>query len=101
MNCAVSVRIPDAGSIPILEFPGLDLPRRERLQPPRLEPLGAVTKARGVLGRDGGKIDDARQIAPDLARRLADYIDKFWLIGHRRLLAKRSFPQGASLPATP
>src|SRR5437879_12780543 len=77
----VSVRIPAAASVPILEFPGLELPRRKRLHPPRLEPLGPVTETRGFLGHDGVEVDDARRTALGLARRLADHIDIFWLIG--------------------
>ena len=66
------VRIPDAPSFPILEFPVFDLPRRERLHPPYLEPLGPVTEPRCLLGSDGIEIDDARGVAPVLARRVAD-----------------------------
>src|SRR4030088_2227453 len=75
-------------SIPVLELPGFELPRRQRLDPP-LPPAvrRPVAETRGFL--DLG-LDDARHDpAPVLARRLADQIDEFRLIGHGPLLAKR------------
>src|SRR5688572_19559012 len=51
-----------------------------------------VTEAPCILWRGGNEIDDTRDVAPALARRLADHIDIFWFIGHVRLLAMSSFP---------
>ena len=78
-----------AGSIPILAFPGLDLPRCQLRQPP-LCPMfrRPMAEARGLLGRCR-EIDDARhEAAARLARQLADHIDEFRLVRHGRSLAK-------------
>src|SRR6202165_6308996 len=73
--------------IPIPEFPGFELPRRERFHAPLLPAVRRpVTEARGFLDL---RLDDARRdAAPGLPRRLADHIDEFRLIGHGSLLAK-------------
>jgi hypothetical protein len=74
-------------STPILELPGFELPRRQRLYPPLHPPIRRpVTEARSFLdlGLDG--VPD--HPPPDLAGRLADHIDEFRLIGHCSILAK-------------
>src|ERR1700682_5375018 len=75
-------------STPIPELPGIELPRRERLQAP-LHPSirRPVTETRRFL--DLGLDDAPDDPAPGLACRLADHIDEFRLIGHSSLLAKR------------
>src|ERR1700679_3300880 len=69
-------------SIPVLELPGFELPRRQRLHPP-LHPAirRPVTETRRL---PGFRLDRAWRLiaAPDLARRLADHIDEFGLVGH-------------------
>src|ERR1700723_3119834 len=76
-------------SAPVLEFPGSELPRRQRLQAPLFPPIRRpVTEARSFL--DHSCFDDAGRVAtPRLARRLADHIDEFRLVGHGPLLAPR------------
>src|SRR5258708_34211000 len=73
---------------PIPELPGFKLPWGERLQPP-LHPSirRPVTEARPFL--DLGIDDAPDDPATALARRLADHIDEFRLVGHGSLLAKR------------
>src|SRR6266704_710603 len=86
LNCVKKYCRP---SIPILEFPGLELPRRQRLQPP-LHPAvrRPGTETRPLL--DLGLIDMLHVPAPRLVRRLADQIDEFSLVGHGSLLRKAS-----------
>src|SRR6266404_3992180 len=73
--------------IPIPELPGFELPRRERLHPPLRPPSrGPVAETRSLL--DLGLHRARHGPAPGLARRRADHIDEFRLIGHGSLLAK-------------
>jgi hypothetical protein len=76
---------------PIPEFPGFELPWGEHLHPPLLPPVRRpVTKTRPFLGLG---FDDARHIpAPVLARRLADHIDEFRLVGHGSLSSRNTSP---------
>src|ERR1700723_3738205 len=76
-------------SIPILEFPGLHLPGRQRLHAPLLPAVRRpVTETRGFLDF---RLDNAcRLTAPRLARRVADHIDEFRLLGHGPLLRNAS-----------
>src|SRR3954449_3113836 len=74
--------------IPILELPGFELPRRERLHPPLLPPSRwPVAEARSLL--DLGLHRARHDPAPGLARRRADHINEFRLVGHGLLLARR------------
>src|SRR5260370_42004147 len=73
---------------PVLELPGLELPRRQRLHPPLHPALRRpVTETRRFL--DFGHDDAPHDPAPVLVRRLADHIDEFRLVSHFPLLAKR------------
>src|ERR1700728_4517551 len=75
-------------STPVLEFPGFELPRRQRFHPPLFPPIRwPVTETRSLL--DHGRFDASGVAPPRLARRLADHIDEFRLVGHDPLLAKR------------
>src|SRR5438132_11210109 len=72
-------------SIPVLEFPGFQLPRRQRLQPP-LRPAvrRPMAEARGFLGL--GRCRDAlAEAAAVLPRRFTDHIDEFGFFGHNWL----------------
>src|SRR5260370_42409027 len=84
-------------SIPILEFPGLELPRRQRLQPP-LHPAARRpgTETRPFL--DLWLFDMLRDPAPRLVRRLAYQIDEFRLVGHASLLRNASPSPAPSAP---
>src|SRR5216684_8682335 len=76
-------------SIPVLEFPGSELPRCQRLDAPLLPAVGRpVAETRPFL--DLGLIDVRREAAPRLARRLADQIDENRLVGHGPLLRNGS-----------
>src|ERR1035437_5689155 len=72
--------------IPTLEFPGSELPWRQRLDAPLFPPVRRpVAETRSFLdvGLDDGARDDP---APGLARRRGDHVDEFRLIGHGSLL---------------
>src|ERR1700676_1961473 len=86
---------------PILEFPGFELPRRQRLDAPLLAAVRRpVTETRPFLDLGLGH---ARRIAAMvLPRRLADDIDEFRLVGHGPLLAKRlDFTLGPTVCSQP
>src|SRR5260370_22751369 len=93
-------RTRDRVSIPILEFPAFQFPRRQRLHPPLFPAIRRpVAEARGFLDRR--EVGDARQLAPALARCLADHIDEFRLVGHVALLRERApSASGQSAPST-
>src|SRR5260370_21109207 len=81
-------RTRDRVSIPILEFPAFQFPRRQRLHPPLFPAIRRpVAEARGFLDRR--EVGDARQLAPALARCLADHIDEFRLVGHGALPSRK------------
>src|SRR3979409_1604368 len=86
-------------AIPVLEFPGSEFPWRERLQPP-LPPTvrRPVTEMRGFLdlGLDHARHDPA----PRRARRPADHIDEFRLIGHGPLPSRMPRVKPTSLLPT-
>src|SRR6266481_5740646 len=98
--CFAGARIRNAGSIPILEFPAFQFPRRQRLHPPLFPAIrGPVTEARGFLDRR--EVVDTRQLAPALARCLADHIDEFGLVRHGALPRERVLSaSGQSAPTT-
>src|ERR1700722_3164383 len=82
-------------SAPVLEFPGSELPRRQRLDAPLFPPIRRpVTEARFFL--DHRCFDASGVASPRLARRLADHIDEFRLVGHGPLLAKRLALMGSA-----
>src|SRR5450755_920467 len=85
--CFHRLQMSYAALTPILEFPGFELPRCQRLDAPLFAAVRRpVTETRPFL--DLG-LDDARRIAAlMLPRRLADDIDEFRLVGHGPLLAK-------------
>src|SRR6202000_6383 len=69
-------------SVPVLEFPGLEFPRREVFQPP-LDPAIRRPVAQAGFFLGFGRRDHARHdAAPALPRRLADHVDEFGLVGH-------------------
>src|ERR1700721_1343089 len=76
------------GSIPILEFPGFELPRRQVLHPPLHHPIRRpMAETRGFLAL---RLDDQRlRATARLARLLADHNEEFWFVDHGRLPAKR------------
>src|SRR5579863_768951 len=92
---------PESPLNPVLEFPGLDFPRRERLQPPLLPALRRpMAETRRLLGHRF--LDRAgHDPAPPLLRRLADHIDEFSFVGHG-VLPSRNFATccPASLPGS-
>ena len=91
-----------AVSAPIPELPGPKLPGRQRLHPPLHPPIRRpVTEARPFLDVGLGLDDAPDDLAPDLARRLADHIDEFRLVSHGSLLAKcLAFLKRSSLLST-
>src|ERR1700688_3799574 len=91
----------DAGgglpSIPVLEFPSLDLPGCQGLQPPLLPAVRRpMTETRGFLDHRlrGGPYD----ATADLPRRFADHIDEFGLVGHRSVPRELPSRRSTSLP---
>src|SRR5437899_720640 len=73
---------------PVFELPGFELPWRQRLDPP-LHPSIRRPVAETRLFLDFGFDDAPHDPATALARRLADHIDEFRLVGHFSLPAKR------------